>query len=121
MTTHKSLPPDEVPGVCVLHLDLAELMTGIRTDVKWILRIGWSVLSIAGATVLAIIGIIMPYFSSVNASLALLRSDIAVNAQQLAACNENWKRSADDRRDLHQAIQSLQMRDGVKMEPDRKK
>lgn len=92
------------PEVCALHLDQTAVLAGIRSDVKWLLRLGYGVTLVAAA----LIGLLYPYFSTLNHEMTALQAQMLVNTRQLAVLGEADQRSEADRLVIHKSIEELQ-------------
>lgn len=90
--------------VCALHMDFVQIMTGVGTDVKWLLRLGYAVTGL-GMTLLTVVApLIFVYFGEINQRMNVLRADVAVHERQLQTLKESDSRSEADRLLLHAAV-----------------
>lgn len=78
----------ESPDVCLLHIDLTTLLSGIQTDIKWLLRLGYGGMLI----VITMIPILYFYSSGVGKDLVTMQNQIAVNTRAIETLGKTDQR-----------------------------
>ncbi len=75
--------------VCDFHVDLETTLSAIRTDIKWLLRLGYGAVAVVGTAVV----VLWPYFHEITTSMQSMREQIAVNTKAIATICEQDRRT----------------------------
>jgi hypothetical protein len=95
---------DDIPSeVCDLHDTISEGITTIKSDIKWMLKIGYIVLAVSGTLVLSL----WSFSRTLGSDIEAIKLQVAVTMKQIDTLEKTDKELKDDHLALRQSLKEV--------------